>query len=181
MTGAQVLLLVVSESGLVYSFATGKLQPIVGGAAGKNLIRVSSELVPKLANVLTCRRAWRGPTPVPQSRDSKIPSRSPLSTTSPLHRAMTHTRLLLVLPLANMLCYLASVPRQPRIPTSFRPTRGPLPSVRWTLALSSRLSTGLSMTTPASRSSILLQAPYTSWTMTAGWGIRRRMANMGWN
>ncbi|GAA95867.1 uncharacterized protein L969DRAFT_82610 [Mixia osmundae IAM 14324] len=39
LTGTQVLLLVVSETGLVYTFTTNKLQPIVTDKAGKNLIQ----------------------------------------------------------------------------------------------------------------------------------------------
>ncbi|KAI9279134.1 hypothetical protein BY458DRAFT_432185 [Sporodiniella umbellata] len=39
LTGTQVLLLVVSETGLVYTFTTVKLQPIVTNAEGKNLIQ----------------------------------------------------------------------------------------------------------------------------------------------
>jgi hypothetical protein len=35
------LLLVVSETGLVYTFTTPKLQPLVTKAEGKNLIQVS--------------------------------------------------------------------------------------------------------------------------------------------
>lgn len=41
LTGTQVLLLVVSETGLVYTFTTPKLQPLVTKAEGKNLIQVS--------------------------------------------------------------------------------------------------------------------------------------------
>jgi hypothetical protein len=41
LTGTQVLLLVVSETGLVYTFTTTKLQPLVSKAEGKNLIQVS--------------------------------------------------------------------------------------------------------------------------------------------
>ncbi len=40
LTGNQVLLLVVSETGLVYTFTTPKLQPLVTKAEGKNLIQV---------------------------------------------------------------------------------------------------------------------------------------------
>ena len=40
LTGTQVLLLVVSETGLVYTFTTSKLQPLVQKAEGKNLIQV---------------------------------------------------------------------------------------------------------------------------------------------
>lgn len=39
MTGTQVLLLVVSETGLVYTFTTSKLQPLVTKAEGKSLIQ----------------------------------------------------------------------------------------------------------------------------------------------
>lgn len=39
MTGTQVLLLVVSETGLVYTFTTPKLQPLVTKPEGKNLIQ----------------------------------------------------------------------------------------------------------------------------------------------
>ncbi|KAK4687494.1 pheromone receptor transcription factor, partial [Tremellales sp. Uapishka_1] len=39
LTGTQVLLLVVSETGLVYTFTTAKLQPLVTQAEGKNLIQ----------------------------------------------------------------------------------------------------------------------------------------------
>lgn len=40
LTGTQVLLLVVSETGLVYTFTTPKLQPLVTKSEGKNLIQV---------------------------------------------------------------------------------------------------------------------------------------------
>lgn len=39
LTGTQVLLLVVSETGLVYTFTTPKLQPLVTQSEGKNLIQ----------------------------------------------------------------------------------------------------------------------------------------------
>ncbi|WRT66757.1 uncharacterized protein IL334_003720 [Kwoniella shivajii] len=39
LTGTQVLLLVVSETGLVYTFTTTKLQPLVQKAEGKSLIQ----------------------------------------------------------------------------------------------------------------------------------------------
>jgi len=39
LTGTQVLLLVVSETGLVYTFTTPKFQPIVTEPEGKNLIQ----------------------------------------------------------------------------------------------------------------------------------------------
>lgn len=39
LTGTQVLLLVVSETGDVYSFTTSKLEPLVAQPEGRNLIR----------------------------------------------------------------------------------------------------------------------------------------------
>ncbi|KAJ7612170.1 hypothetical protein FB45DRAFT_843461 [Roridomyces roridus] len=39
LTGTQILLVVVSETGLVYTFTTAKLQPMVTQAEGKNLIQ----------------------------------------------------------------------------------------------------------------------------------------------
>ena len=42
LTGTQVLLLVVSETGLVYTFTTPKLQPLVTKPEGKTLIQVST-------------------------------------------------------------------------------------------------------------------------------------------
>ena len=46
LTGTQVMLLVASETGHVYTFATRKLQPMITSDAGKALIqvRVSSEI-----------------------------------------------------------------------------------------------------------------------------------------
>ena len=44
LTGTQVLLLVVSETGLVYTFTTPKLQPLVTKPEGKNLIQVRAAL-----------------------------------------------------------------------------------------------------------------------------------------
>src|SRR3954462_10510083 len=46
LTGTQVLLLVVSETGLVYTFTTPKLQPLVTKAEGKNLIQVRTRQIP---------------------------------------------------------------------------------------------------------------------------------------
>jgi len=45
LTGTQVLLLVVSETGLVYTFTTPKLQPLVTKPEGKNLIQVSTATI----------------------------------------------------------------------------------------------------------------------------------------
>ncbi|KAI8393843.1 uncharacterized protein BYT42DRAFT_20902 [Radiomyces spectabilis] len=54
LTGTQVLLLVVSETGLVYTFTTVKLQPIVTKPEGKNLIQ----------------QCLNSPDPVPESSTS---------------------------------------------------------------------------------------------------------------
>ena len=40
LTGTQVMLLVASETGHVYTFATRKLQPMISSDAGKALIQV---------------------------------------------------------------------------------------------------------------------------------------------
>lgn len=48
LTGTQVLLLVVSETGLVYTFTTPKLQPLVTKAEGKNLIQVCYSPPPRV-------------------------------------------------------------------------------------------------------------------------------------
>jgi hypothetical protein len=52
LTGTQVLLLVVSETGLVYTFTTPKLQPLVTKAEGKNLIQVSDKTRHCLSRIL---------------------------------------------------------------------------------------------------------------------------------
>ncbi|KAK9479509.1 SRF-type transcription factor (DNA-binding and dimerization domain)-domain-containing protein [Lipomyces japonicus] len=52
LTGTQVLLLVVSETGLVYTFTTPKLQPLVTKQEGKNLIQA-------------CLNAPEDPVPAP--------------------------------------------------------------------------------------------------------------------
>ena len=44
LTGTQVMLLVASETGHVYTFATRKLQPMITSDAGKALIQVSVEI-----------------------------------------------------------------------------------------------------------------------------------------
>ncbi len=54
LTGTQVLLLVVSETGLVYTFTTPKLQPLVTKAEGKNLIQVGHSR-PHKATRVPCR------------------------------------------------------------------------------------------------------------------------------
>lgn len=49
LTGTQVLLLVVSETGLVYTFTTPKLQPLVTKPEGKNLIQVCVSSSPTIS------------------------------------------------------------------------------------------------------------------------------------
>ncbi len=39
LTGTQVLLLVASETGHVYAFATGKLKPLIASERGKEMIQ----------------------------------------------------------------------------------------------------------------------------------------------
>jgi hypothetical protein len=74
LTGTQVLLLVVSETGLVYTFTTPKLQPLVTKPEGKNLIQVRCCTTPmsrritdrilaglfERAGTFQRRRKWRG-------------------------------------------------------------------------------------------------------------------------
>ncbi|KAH9851524.1 SRF-type transcription factor (DNA-binding and dimerization domain)-domain-containing protein, partial [Lenzites betulinus] len=67
LTGTQVLLLVVSETGLVYTFTTAKLQPLVTQPEGKNLIQA-------------CLNAPHGQLP------SSMPVGAPINrTTMPMH------------------------------------------------------------------------------------------------
>ena len=51
LTGTQVMLLVASETGHVYTFATRKLQPMITSDAGKALIQVGSPLCLILARI----------------------------------------------------------------------------------------------------------------------------------
>ncbi|KAJ8691751.1 transcription factor of the MADS box [Pleurotus ostreatus] len=66
LTGTQVLLLVVSETGLVYTFTTAKLQPLVTQPEGKNLIQA-------------CLNAPQGSLP------SSMPIGPPLSRSQPMN------------------------------------------------------------------------------------------------
>ncbi|KAI4522375.1 SRF-TF-domain-containing protein, partial [Schizophyllum commune Loenen D] len=66
LTGTQVLLLVVSETGLVYTFTTAKLQPLVTQPEGKNLIQA-------------CLNAPHGP--------SNMPPGAPLGRQQPMQTA----------------------------------------------------------------------------------------------
>ena len=47
LTGTQVMLLVASETGHVYTFATRKLQPMITSDAGKALIQERGQIIYK--------------------------------------------------------------------------------------------------------------------------------------
>jgi hypothetical protein len=70
LTGTQVLLLVVSETGLVYTFTTVKLQPIVTKPEGKNLIQACLNAPDPSSNEQTSGDASYGNTS-PQLEDKK--------------------------------------------------------------------------------------------------------------
>ncbi|KAI8141124.1 hypothetical protein BJV82DRAFT_620913 [Fennellomyces sp. T-0311] len=97
LTGTQVLLLIVSETGLVYTFTTPKLQPMVTKPEGKNLIQ-------------TCLNA-----PDPVSNDSTSPARadeedsiaSPRPTTV-IAKASVNPPPPSTVPLAQDMAYLSS-------------------------------------------------------------------------
>ncbi|KAJ8658334.1 hypothetical protein O0I10_006017 [Lichtheimia ornata] len=67
LTGTQVLLLVVSETGLVYTFTTPKLQPLVTKPEGKNLIQACLNAPDPVAE---------GPSSSPQSVHSNHTTQS---------------------------------------------------------------------------------------------------------
>lgn len=58
LTGTQILLLIVSETGLVYTFTTPKLQPIVAKSEGKNLIQACLN-APDDVSARMIRFKWR--------------------------------------------------------------------------------------------------------------------------
>lgn len=74
LTGTQVLLLVASENGHVYTFATPKLQPLITHSEGKNFIQ-------------SCLNA-PDPDEAPQASSSSVSANPPLvpelSTAAPL-------------------------------------------------------------------------------------------------
>ncbi|EFW99228.1 mads box transcription factor mcm1 [Grosmannia clavigera kw1407] len=97
LTGTQVLLLVVSETGLVYTFTTPKLQPLVTKAEGKNLIQACLN-APEPASA--------GENGVEESNQVESPEES-----GPSHLASQQTRLP---PNAHMAPnYIPSVPMDP--------------------------------------------------------------------
>ncbi|KAG1077058.1 hypothetical protein G6F42_025099 [Rhizopus arrhizus] len=71
LTGTQVLLLVVSETGLVYTFTTVKLQPIVTKPEGKNLIQACLNAPDPMSNEQAAGDASYGNSS-PQSEDKKL-------------------------------------------------------------------------------------------------------------
>src|SRR6266404_5940180 len=71
LTGTQVLLLVVSETGLVYTFTTAKLQPLVTQPEGKNLIQA-------------CLNAPHGTLP------NTMPVGPPMGRSAPMSGVPTH-------------------------------------------------------------------------------------------
>merc|ERR1719458_626451 len=60
LTGTQVMLLVASETGHVYTFATRKLQPMITSEAGKALIQTSQEMTMPWAHRRTIGCLQRG-------------------------------------------------------------------------------------------------------------------------
>eukprot|EP01098_Paradermamoeba_levis_P013730 TRINITY_DN6326_c0_g1_i1.p1 TRINITY_DN6326_c0_g1~~TRINITY_DN6326_c0_g1_i1.p1 ORF type:complete len:225 (+),score=58.72 TRINITY_DN6326_c0_g1_i1:41-676(+) len=65
MTGAHVLLLVLSEAGHIYTFASPRLQPVVNKAEGKNLIQTYiaipfSSLPPPAVTPIAPTACWLG-------------------------------------------------------------------------------------------------------------------------
>ncbi len=54
LTGTQVMLLVASETGHVYTFATKKLQPMITSDAGKNLIKACLNSADEYGDKLAC-------------------------------------------------------------------------------------------------------------------------------
>lgn len=74
MTGTQVLLLVVSETGLVYTYTTTKLQALVTAKEGKALIQVSCEecrswIIPYTPSRQACLTAEEGEPPFGNKAD----------------------------------------------------------------------------------------------------------------
>ncbi|KAI8887088.1 SRF-TF-domain-containing protein [Backusella circina FSU 941] len=62
LTGTQILLLVVSETGLVYTFTTPKLQPLVTEPEGKNLIQSCLNSPDTIESSMTSPPSHQGPS-----------------------------------------------------------------------------------------------------------------------
>ncbi|KAJ2787032.1 transcription factor of the MADS box [Coemansia linderi] len=84
LTGTQVLLLVVSETGLVYTFTTPKLQPIVTQCQGKNLIQACLGVPDQPGDHIPLPVPTESNTYMSQPRHSNIhtPGASALATTA---------------------------------------------------------------------------------------------------
>jgi len=86
LTGTQVLLLVVSETGLVYTFTTPKLQPLVTRAEGKNLIQACLN-APEPNNMPGGMQEAAEPDDAPESPEEPshmIPPQRPMPTQVPV-------------------------------------------------------------------------------------------------
>lgn len=92
LTGTQVLLLVVSETGLVYTFTTPKLQPLVTKSEGKNLIQACLNAPEELlgddqgdqSDGNSQESADQSPAPPPQQHPA---------VNNPAHQAAAHQQL----------------------------------------------------------------------------------------
>ncbi|ODQ82139.1 hypothetical protein BABINDRAFT_32918 [Babjeviella inositovora NRRL Y-12698] len=73
LTGTQVLLLVVSETGLVYTFTTPKLQPLVTKPEGKNLIQACLNAPEESNGADEDEPQSSAPTPPPQQQQQQQP------------------------------------------------------------------------------------------------------------
>jgi pheromone receptor transcription factor len=76
LTGTQVLLLVVSETGLVYTFTTPKLQPLVTKPEGKNLIQACLN-APEPASGDANGVDGDNPVDSPEDNHAQVPSSQP--------------------------------------------------------------------------------------------------------
>lgn len=76
LTGTQVLLLVVSETGLVYTFTTPKLQPLVTKPEGKNLIQACLN-APEPASGDANGVDGDNPVDSPEENHAQVPSGQP--------------------------------------------------------------------------------------------------------
>ncbi|KAI9315685.1 hypothetical protein BX666DRAFT_1958146 [Dichotomocladium elegans] len=73
LTGTQVLLLVVSETGLVYTFTTVKLQPIVTKPEGKNLIQACLNAPDPVSNEPSSDQAYGNSSSASTSNNNQSP------------------------------------------------------------------------------------------------------------
>ncbi|CAO3633132.1 unnamed protein product [Mucor fragilis] len=87
LTGTQVLLLVVSETGLVYTFTTPKLQPLVTKPEGKNLIQSCLNAPDPIESTSSSSMNHHHQQAQQQSRSVMTPNNAP---TSPPTVSTTH-------------------------------------------------------------------------------------------